>query len=234
MSEFVYALDGIKTLTDLGYTSAASSATANTYGAWVQVIASTTEDYYVTGVSCALVYLASGSLDYYQLDIGLGAAGSEVTKAIIGIVGSNGQAVALPIPLKIPSGSRIAVRIADGVNAVGTYVVKINVVAVASVAYPVLDMVDALRINKNTALNNFSFLMVDSTDHVTPKTGLTVTAERSIDGAAFAACANAVAEVGNGVYKINLAATDLNGDVITLKFTAAGADQRTITIVTQA
>jgi hypothetical protein len=98
----------------------------------------------------------------------------------------------------------------------------------------VLNIVDALRINKNTALNNFSFLMVDSTDHVTPKTGLTVTAERSIDGAAFAACANAVAEVGNGVYKINLAASDLNGDVITLKFTAVGADQRTITIVTQA
>jgi hypothetical protein len=90
------------------------------------------------------------------------------------------------------------------------------------------------EITKNVALSNFSFLMVDSTDHVTPKTGLTVTAERSIDGAAFAACANAVAEVGNGVYKINLAASDLNGNVITLKFTAVGADQRTITIVTQA
>jgi hypothetical protein len=90
-----------------------------------------------------------------------------------------------------------------------------------------------LAVKKNAALNNFMFLMRQSGDHVTPATGLTVTAQRSIDGAAFAACANAVSEVGNGVYKINLAASDLNGTVITLKFTATGADQRTITIVTQ-
>lgn len=88
-------------------------------------------------------------------------------------------------------------------------------------------------VKKNTALNNFEFLMRDSTDQ-TPKTGLTVTAERSIDGAAFAACANSVTEVANGIYKINLANTDLNGDVITLKFTATGAYATYITIKTNA
>jgi len=76
------------------------------------------------------------------------------------------------------------------------------------------------------------FLMVDSTDHLTPKTGLTITSTRSIDGAAFAACANAAAEVASGMYKISLAATDLNGDVITLRFNSAGADDRLITIIT--
>lgn len=90
------------------------------------------------------------------------------------------------------------------------------------------------QIKKNTALNNFQFLMISSTDDVSPATGLTVTAQRSIDGAAFAACANAVVELGSGVYNINLAASDLNGTVITLKFTATGALQRTITVVTQA
>ncbi|NIO43708.1 MAG: hypothetical protein GTO41_28255, partial [Burkholderiales bacterium] len=89
------------------------------------------------------------------------------------------------------------------------------------------------RITKNVALNNFMFLMIDSADHITGKTGLTVTAQRSIDGAAFASCANAVSEVSNGIYKINLAAADLNGNVITLLFTATGADARLITIVTQ-
>lgn len=84
----------------------------------------------------------------------------------------------------------------------------------------------------NTALNNFEFLMVDSTDHVTPKTGLTVTATRSIDGGAFAACANAVTEVSNGIYKINLAASDLNGTIITLRFTAAASDDRLLTLKT--
>ena len=91
-------------------------------------------------------------------------------------------------------------------------------------------------VTKNAALNNFEFLMVDSTDHITIKTGLGagVTAERSIDGGAFAACANAVSEVSAGIYKINLDATDLNGDVITFKFSAAGADMRFITIKTEA
>lgn len=90
-----------------------------------------------------------------------------------------------------------------------------------------------LRIKKNTALSNFLFVMRDSTDHLTPKTGLTVSAQRSLDGAAFAACANAVVEVGNGVYRINLAATDLNADTIMLRFTATGADATLISIVTQ-
>jgi hypothetical protein len=90
-----------------------------------------------------------------------------------------------------------------------------------------------VRPTKNTALANFPFLMVDSTDHVTGKTGLTITATRSIDGGAFAACANAASEVANGLYKINLAASDLNGDTIVLRFTAAGADPRVILIVPQ-
>ena len=59
------------------------------------------------------------------------------------------------------------------------------------------------------------------------------TATRSIDGAAFAACANAVAEVASGVYKIDLAAADLNGNAVTLRFTATGADDRLITVITQ-
>ena len=88
-------------------------------------------------------------------------------------------------------------------------------------------------IKKNTALTNFMFLMTDVTDHVTPITGETVTATRSLDGAAFGACANAVAEVASGMYKIDLAAADLNGDVVTLRFTAAGSDDRLITIVTE-
>lgn len=87
------------------------------------------------------------------------------------------------------------------------------------------------RIKKNTALANFTFLMVDTTD--VPATGLAITAQRSIDGGALGACANAVVEISNGLYKISLAAADLNGDVICLRFTAAGAKDRIITIITQ-
>lgn len=89
-------------------------------------------------------------------------------------------------------------------------------------------------VKKNTALASFMFVMIDSTDDVSGKTGLTVTATRSIDGAAFGACTNAVSEVSDGVYKIDLSADDLNGDVITLKFTATGANATIITIKTEA
>jgi hypothetical protein len=87
-------------------------------------------------------------------------------------------------------------------------------------------------VKKNTALAGFEFLLIQSADHVSPITGATVTATRSIDGAAFGACSNAVSEVSNGIYKINLSAGDLNGDTITLQFTAAGSDARFITILT--
>lgn len=89
-------------------------------------------------------------------------------------------------------------------------------------------------IKKNTSLNNFEFLMVLSSDHVTGAAGKTITATRSIDGGAFGACTNSASEVANGIYKINLAAADLNGDIITLKFTAADCDARIITIKTGA
>lgn len=90
-----------------------------------------------------------------------------------------------------------------------------------------------VAVKKNTALANFMFFMVLASDSVTPATGLTITAERSLDGAAFAACANAITEMSAGWYKISLATTDLNGDTVAFKFTAATAKQRDIFIVTQ-
>lgn len=84
---------------------------------------------------------------------------------------------------------------------------------------------------KNTAFSNFLFVMYDSTNHA-PVTGKTVTATRSIDGGAYAACTNSVSEVANGLYKINLAAGDLNGAIVNLRFTATGADDANITLPT--
>ena len=90
-------------------------------------------------------------------------------------------------------------------------------------------------IAKNTALNNFEFSMLSSTDHVSAVTGASITATRSIDGGSFAACANAASEIGTtGIYKINLANTDLNGTIIALKFSAAGCDDTIIFIKTEA
>lgn len=86
-------------------------------------------------------------------------------------------------------------------------------------------------IKKNVALAKFEFIMTDATTHA-PVTGKAVTATRNIDNAGFAACANAVTEVANGWYVIDFAATDLNGNVIAFRMTAAGADDTDFTIVT--
>ena len=87
-------------------------------------------------------------------------------------------------------------------------------------------------IKKNAALSDFEFLMVDSTDHVTPKTGLTVTGERSIDAGAFAAVSGAIAEVSNGIYQFDALAADTNGGLITWRFSSATADDAFFTFKT--
>lgn len=88
-------------------------------------------------------------------------------------------------------------------------------------------------IQRNVALSNFQFPMLDATDHVTGKTGLTVVARRKIDAEEFLPCANSPVEVSNGFYAIDFAATDLNGRIITFVFSAPGADDTSITIVTR-
>lgn len=90
------------------------------------------------------------------------------------------------------------------------------------------------RIKTNTALSAFVFAMYDSVNINDLKTGLSPTVTLSIDGAAFAAATNSPAEIGStGVYKIDLAAADLNGTVITLRATATGALTTLIELVTQ-
>jgi hypothetical protein len=76
------------------------------------------------------------------------------------------------------------------------------VVLMASPAY-------AIRARKvSTTSYPNCFKMVDSTDHVTAKTGLTITCTRSKNGGSFASCSGSVSEVANGVYCIAGNATD--------------------------
>jgi hypothetical protein len=89
------------------------------------------------------------------------------------------------------------------------------------------------KITKNVALPKFEFFMVSSTDHVTGAVGLVITAVRSLDGAAFAPCANPVVEIGAGWYAIDFAASDLNANTVGVEFTAVGADPRNLTIIPQ-
>ena len=79
-------------------------------------------------------------------------------------------------------------------------------------------------------VSGFNFLMVDAVTGLS-KPGLTITAQRSQNGHGFAPCANPVTEISNGYYNINLSAADLNG-ATTLRFTAAGASDRNVLLLT--
>lgn len=105
--------------------------------------------------------------------------------------------------------------------------------AVLEIANALTALLATKTFQKNTEVADFKFWMLDSADHVTPKTGRTVTAQRCIDDGSFAACANAVTEIAYGAYKITLAAADTNGDCILYRFTAEGADARLIAVLTQ-
>lgn len=80
------------------------------------------------------------------------------------------------------------------------------------------------RYQKNVAAADIPFVLVDSTDHVTRKTGITVTATRSIDGAAFGSATGTVSEVANGVYSFDASQADMNGNNIVFRFTGAACD----------
>lgn len=89
------------------------------------------------------------------------------------------------------------------------------------------------NLKKNQALSNYHFLMTDSTNHA-PATGLTVTATRCLDNGTFGSgTLSSVTEVSNGIYRVDLAAGDMNGNVVTLRFTATGADDLFVTLVTE-
>lgn len=70
-----------------------------------------------------------------------------------------------------------------------------------------------------------TFCMIDSSDHISPKTGLTCTVTLSKNGGSFASPSGAVTEIGSGWYKVAGNATDTNtlGQLI-LHATSTGAD----------
>ena len=87
------------------------------------------------------------------------------------------------------------------------------------------------NIKKNSS-SRLTFVMTDSTTHA-PKTGLTVTAQVSLDGAALGSCANSVSEIASGLYTLVLAAADTNANELAYRLTATGADDLVIERVTQ-
>jgi len=86
---------------------------------------------------------------------------------------------------------------------------------------------------RNVALSGIPFRLVDSTDHISPEPGLTVTVQAAKDGAAFAAGAGAApTSLGSGYYEYNATAADMDVDRVAFRFSAAGADDAFVYITT--
>lgn len=78
---------------------------------------------------------------------------------------------------------------------------------------------------QSTTTHPMPFLLVSSTDHITPVTGATVTVTISKDGGSFGAAVGAAAEIGSGWYKLAGDTTDrATLGTFLLHATAAGAD----------
>ena len=90
-------------------------------------------------------------------------------------------------------------------------------------------------IKKNTAIAGLKFVMVDATTG-NPAAGFTVTASRKLDAdATWSAMpgSGTIVDNGSGVYSIDIAAADTNGDTGVWRFTAPGAETTLITFVTE-
>jgi hypothetical protein len=82
---------------------------------------------------------------------------------------------------------------------------------------------------KQSTARNKMVLMIDSSDHITGKTSLTLTITASKDGAAFASISPTVTDRGSGWYELALTSghTDTLGD-LALHITSTGADPRDV------
>lgn len=80
----------------------------------------------------------------------------------------------------------------------------------------------------------FPVFMLDSSDHRTGKTGLTLTVTASYEGGAFASISPTVTERGSGWYWLNFSAVSLGFAGITaIHITAAGADPNDTLLIEQ-
>jgi len=130
---------------------------------------------------------------------------------------------------------------AAGINAAALTAAKFDAGAIDAAALnadAAAKIRDAILPTQNATFSNIEFLFVAASDHVTPVTGASGTAvTRSIDGGAFGAGTGTLAEVGNGIYQYDASAADMNGGIITFRFTGTGGtpgapDDAFLTIIT--
>jgi hypothetical protein len=104
-----------------------TGGTANTKGAWTQMIASTTYDAYGVVLATREGIDASAQNRACLVDIGIGGSSSEAVLIPDVVVGQNTGSRRIEIPMYVPAGSRISCRVA-GATASQAIELSVNVV----------------------------------------------------------------------------------------------------------
>lgn len=187
-------------------------------------------------------YIIEGAASSVAITLASGTVGTYVNSGGAGTGGGFKEIDATNMPgwyeLSVPnlafaSGNSVGIQLkANGGTSAGmaNCNVEIQENTSAIVQYP---------IRKNTAVTNFQFLMTLTSDHISPYTGAgnTVSGKVSLDHTVStltnSASISAVSGV-NGVYYIDLAAADLNGNNVCLIFSASTCDDTKILFVTEA
>jgi hypothetical protein len=100
----------VDTSTSAGAVAAVASATPHTKGSWTEVIASTASAAQSVILSLRDQIAANGADTGVLLDLGIGAAASETVLVADLALGSGLSSAAYELPIRVPSGSRLAVR----------------------------------------------------------------------------------------------------------------------------
>lgn len=80
---------------------------------------------------------------------------------------------------------------------------------------------------RGVAVSNLTFLM---TKDRAPVSGATISSTIKKDAGAFGSTSNTATSVANGIYTIDLTASEMTASIVTLRFTATGCDDLTLTI----
>lgn len=232
------------TVTDLGngwYTLALTTTHTNTAGDLAIHITGTGAD--PTDVLCqVLADLSGGTVSSVTGNVGGNVVGS--VASVTGLTASDVGAIKAKTD-NLPSDPADASDIAALFTALPAAIwaaLTSSLTTVNSIGKLLVTNIDARvsaastlgAIRKNTAIPGFQFKMYDTSGN--PALDLTgISAKVSLDGGAFADCVNVatIAEIGNGWYKIDLAAADTNGKTMALKFTVLGAAPNEFTTVTE-
>lgn len=93
------------------------------------------------------------------------------------------------------------------------------------------NLINDVTIQRNTAGQTFHVLMVQ-TDGKTPAPGLTLAGQRLLDNGTYQSVSGSFVEVGFGMYRFLPSQADTNGALVSWRFSAVGADDRSVTFFT--